>query len=78
MPNQVQIAVRDEGLGIDPEDLPHIFEKFHRASKEACAVKGTGLGLALSKTIVEAHGGRMWAESKGPGKGAVFYFTLPL
>ena len=75
---EIQISVRDEGLGIDSEDLPHIFEKFHRASKEAAAVKGTGLGLALSKSIVEAHGGRIWAVSGGRNKGAVFHFTLPL
>ncbi|MFH1347239.1 MAG: HAMP domain-containing sensor histidine kinase [Candidatus Margulisiibacteriota bacterium] len=75
--NHIQVSVRDEGLGIDPEDLPHIFEKFHRANKEAAAVRGTGLGLALSKTIVEAHGGRMWAVSGGRGKGAVFHLTLP-
>ena len=75
---EIQISVRDEGLGIDPEDLPHIFEKFHRAGKEAAAVKGTGLGLALSKSIVEVHGGRIWAVSGGRYKGAVFHFTLPL
>ncbi|MBN2058486.1 MAG: hypothetical protein JW782_06805 [Candidatus Saganbacteria bacterium] len=76
--SEVQVAVRDEGLGIEAEDLPNIFEKFHRASKEAAQVRGTGLGLALSKSIVEAHGGRMWAVSSGRNKGAVFYFTLPL
>ncbi|MFH1683526.1 MAG: HAMP domain-containing sensor histidine kinase [Candidatus Margulisiibacteriota bacterium] len=76
--NKIQVSVRDEGLGIDPEDLPHIFEKFHCANKEAAAVRGTGLGLALSKTIVEAHGGQIWAVSGGRGKGAVFHFTLPL
>lgn len=78
MEKEVQVAVRDEGLGIDPKDLPHIFDKFYRASKEAAAVRGTGLGLALSKGIVEAHGGRIWAVSGGRDKGAVFYFTLPL
>jgi signal transduction histidine kinase len=71
--------VRDEGIGIDPVDLEHIFEKFYRATnKEAATVKGTGLGLALSKTIVEMHGGRIGATSKGIGQGSVFYFTLPL
>jgi signal transduction histidine kinase len=76
---EIQISVRDEGIGIDPEDLPHIFDKFHRAAgKEAAFVRGTGLGLALCKSIVEAHGGRIWAVSGGPDKGAVFYFTLPL
>ncbi|MEE8637920.1 MAG: HAMP domain-containing sensor histidine kinase [Candidatus Margulisiibacteriota bacterium] len=74
----VQVSVRDEGMGIDPEDLPHIFERFYRASKETVAVRGTGLGLALTKGILEAHGGRIWAVSGGPDKGAVFYFTLPL
>lgn len=75
---KVQVAVRDEGMGIDPADLPHIFDKFYRASKESAAAKGTGLGLALSKAIVEAHGGRIWAVSSGPGLGSIFYFTLPL
>jgi signal transduction histidine kinase len=75
---QVQVSIRDEGLGIDPQDLPHIFEKFYRSSKEAAAVRGTGLGLALSKGIIEAHGGRLWAVSSGRDKGAVFHFTLPL
>jgi signal transduction histidine kinase len=74
----VLVAVRDEGLGIDPVDLPHIFERFYRASKESAQRKGTGLGLAISKSIIEAHGGRMWAVSAGVGKGAVLYFALPL
>jgi len=75
---EVQVSVRDEGLGIKAEDLPHIFQRFYRASKEAVAVRGTGLGLALTRGIVEAHGGRIWAVSGGENKGAVFHFTLPL
>ena len=75
---EVVASVRDEGVGIDPLDLPHIFERFYRASKESSQRKGTGLGLAISKSIVEAHGGRMWAASGGLGKGAVFYFALPI
>ncbi len=75
---EVLASVRDEGVGIDPGDLPHIFERFYRASKESSARKGTGLGLAICKSIVEAHGGRMWAASGGLGKGAVFYFALPI
>jgi signal transduction histidine kinase len=79
MDSVVEVSVRDEGLGIDQQDLPHIFEKFHRAnSTEAAQVRGTGLGLALSKLIVEAHGGRIWATSGGRGQGAVLHFTLPL
>jgi signal transduction histidine kinase len=72
------VSVRDEGVGIHPTDLPHIFERFYRASKESTERKGTGLGLALCRTIVEGHGGRLWAVSAGPGQGAVFHFTLPL
>lgn len=77
-PGEIEFSICDEGLGITPEDLPYIFEKFHRGSKEAGAVRGTGLGLALSKTIIEAHGGRMWAESAGRNQGSTFHFTLPL
>ncbi|MDD4179291.1 MAG: HAMP domain-containing sensor histidine kinase, partial [Candidatus Margulisbacteria bacterium] len=75
---ELEIAVRDEGAGITATDLPHIFEKFYRASKENVQIKGTGLGLALSRAIIEAHGGKMWATSDGLGKGSTFYFTLPL
>jgi signal transduction histidine kinase len=75
---EVQVAVRDEGIGINAGDVAHIFEKFYRAGKESAERKGTGLGLALSRLIVEAHGGKLWAVSAGPGQGAVFYFTLPL
>jgi len=74
---EVIFSIRDEGLGIDPIDFPHIFEKFYRASKESAERKGTGLGLALSKSIIEAHGGRMWVVSAGLGMGAVFSFALP-
>jgi len=75
---ELVISVRDEGLGIDPVDLPHIFDKFYRASKESAERKGTGLGLALSKIIVETHGGKMWASSAGLGRGAELFVTLPL
>ncbi len=71
------IRVRDQGQGIDPAKLPLLFQKFsqlHDAGRGA----GTGLGLAICKGIVEAHGGRIWAESEGEGKGATFTFTLPV
>ncbi len=71
------IRVRDRGQGIDPAKLPRLFQKFsqlHDAGRGA----GTGLGLAICKGIVEAHGGRIWAESEGEGKGATFTFTLLL
>src|SRR3989339_395376 len=77
--NKIYISVKDEGIGVEPGDLDHLFEKFYRTSnKEGAKRKGTGLGMALSKSIIEKHGGRMWAESEGRGKGAIFIFTLPI
>ena len=75
----VAVAFADKGRGIPAELLPELFRKFPRASGEATAsgVDGSGLGLAVCKGIVEAHGGRIWAESDGPGLGAKFTFTLP-
>ncbi len=71
----VSISVVDEGRGIPAENLPHLFRKFSRLQSEEQG-GDTGLGLAISKGIVEAHGGRIWAESDGPGMGARFTFTL--
>ena len=71
----VAVSVSDEGRGIPAESLPHLFRKFSRI--EAGEQAGdTGLGLAICKGIVEAHGGRIWAESDGPGLGARFTFTI--
>ena len=72
----VAFSVADEGRGIPAESLPHLFRKFSRAQSEEQA-GDTGLGLAICKGIVEAHGGRIRAESDGPGMGARFTFTLP-
>jgi signal transduction histidine kinase len=74
----VEICVSDQGLGLTPDVLPQLFEKFFRVDDpERWAIRGTGLGLAICREIVEAHGGRIWAESDGPGRGSRFYFTLP-
>jgi signal transduction histidine kinase len=72
----VRIFVRDEGIGIETDDLERIFEKFSTLPKPAWASKGTGLGLYITKQIVDALGGNIWAESK-PGGGTTFFFTLP-
>jgi PAS domain S-box-containing protein len=75
-PGQLLFQVADRGIGIPEEAKPHLFERFYRAEGETVR-GGTGLGLYISKQIVEAHGGRIWAESK-LGKGSTFSFTLPL
>jgi signal transduction histidine kinase len=73
----VHVSVRDGGPGIAPEDLPHIFERFYRGDKSrARSSGGTGLGLSIAKALIEAHGGRIWAEN-APQGGACFHFTVP-
>jgi PAS domain S-box-containing protein len=71
--DEVLLSVTDSGPGISPEELPRLFDRYWRA--EGQRHKGAGLGLAIAKGLVEAHGGRIWAESE-PGAGATFYFTL--
>jgi two-component system, OmpR family, sensor histidine kinase VicK len=66
------VSIKDTGVGIDPEILPRLFSKFATKAETS----GTGLGLFISKGIIEAHGGRMWAENNMDGKGATFYFSL--
>jgi len=73
---ELRISVSDTGIGILPEELPHIFEKFYRGRAEE-EVSGSGLGLSIAKQIVEAHGGKIWVEST-PGQGSTFTFTLPV
>jgi signal transduction histidine kinase len=72
-PREILVAVADDGPGIPPENLPHIFDRYWRGQ---ASYKGTGLGLPISQSIVAAHGGRIWVDSQ-PGAGATFSFTLP-
>ncbi|HJR84245.1 MAG TPA: sensor histidine kinase [Nitrososphaeraceae archaeon] len=73
MSNKVKVIVKDTGTGIHPEVFPKLFSKFVTRSD-----RGTGLGLFISKSIIEAHGGKIWAESSSQQEGATFIFTLPL
>lgn len=77
--NEATVSVRDHGRGLSTQALSRLFRKFSQVPDErGVSAAGAGLGLAICKGIVEAHGGRIWAESAGPGTGATFTFTLPL
>jgi len=73
---EVEVQIKDEGIGIRPEDIEKLFERYYRVQGNH-TISGFGIGLYLSAEIVERHGGRIWAESE-EGKGSVFHFTLPL
>jgi signal transduction histidine kinase len=72
--DEILFTVRDNGPGIHPDELPHVFERYWQARENDR--RGVGLGLSIAKGIVDLHGGRISAESE-PGKGATFYFTIP-
>lgn len=74
-PGEVRFIVRDTGAGIPADEVARIFERFYRVDKSRTG-RGTGLGLSIAKHIVEAHGGKIWAEST-EGQGSTFYFTIP-
>ena len=77
--SQIEVTVSDTGLGIDPEFLPHVFERFSQADASSTRKhRGLGLGLAIVKNLVELHGGTIDANSEGRGKGATFRVRLPL
>lgn len=76
--NQAVIGIKDTGIGVAREDLSQLFSKFKQLQNSDHSRKGTGLGLVVSKGIVETHGGKIWAESAGENLGSTFYFSLPL
>jgi len=75
--DSVIVCVSDEGPGIDPQDIPHVFDRFYRAPEMARNTKGAGLGLFLTRAIIEAHNGHIWIDTV-PGQGARFCFSLPI
>lgn len=76
-PDRVQFSVRDEGVGLSKEDMDDLFQPFPHIKVEGVR-HGSGLGLSICKGIVELHGGEIWAESEGRGKGSTFYFQIPM
>jgi signal transduction histidine kinase len=75
LPGAVEVAVSDTGPGIAPDDISKVFERFWHAGRQS-KVRSTGLGLAIARGIVDAHGGRLWVDST-VGRGSTFFFTLP-
>ncbi|RPI66022.1 MAG: two-component sensor histidine kinase, partial [Geobacteraceae bacterium] len=77
--DEVQVSVQDTGIGIAAEHLPYVFDRFYRAdSSRSRGSGGSGIGLTIARHLVIAHGGRIWADSPGLGKGSTFSFMLPV
>ena len=78
--NEVRISVKDTGIGIPPEHIANLFTRFYRVDKSRSrqAGGGSGIGLTVARHLVEAHGGRIWAESRGEGQGSMFTFSLKI
>jgi signal transduction histidine kinase len=75
--NRIAIVIKDKGIGIPPAELKRIFKRFYRSDTSRNGAKGTGLGLFIVKSIIERHGGRVKADSRGEGKGSTFLIQLP-
>src|SRR5438093_12095280 len=76
--SQALVSIKDTGQGLDPEVMPHLFTKFGTKSPLHGVQMGTGLGLFISKSIIEAHGCKIWADNNADAKGATFTFRLPV
>ena len=73
----VTVSVADTGIGMTQEEIDRIFDEFYKADSARHDIQSTGLGMSICKRIVEKHGGSIWVESPGPGKGTTVFFTLP-
>jgi len=76
--DKVKISVEDNGIGMTKEQIKKIFDEYYKADNSRHDFDSSGLGMAICKRIITKHGGRIWAESNGPGKGSTFHFTLPI
>jgi len=74
--DEIKVIIKDTGVGMTKEQVKRIFDEFYKADQKTSDYHSTGLGLAICKRIIEKHGGKIWAESPGPGEGSIFYFTL--
>ena len=74
---EILVSIQDTGIGMTKEQLERLFDEFYKADSSRHDFDSSGLGMSIAKRIVEKHGGRIWAESEGIGKGSIFYFTLP-
>jgi signal transduction histidine kinase len=78
--DEIWVSVKDSGIGIPPEHIANLFTRFYRVDKSRSrnAGGGSGIGLTIAKHLVDAHGGRIWVESKGEGQGSTFTFSLKI
>ncbi|MFN0070842.1 MAG: ATP-binding protein [Chloroflexota bacterium] len=75
---EARVSVRDQGIGLPPDQVMRVFDRFYREAAGERVAQGLGLGLNIAQALIGLHGGRIWAESGGPGHGSTFFFTLPL
>ncbi len=75
--NFIQVTIKDTGVGLTREQIDHIFEEFYKTDNSRHKLDSTGLGLSICKVIIEKHGGKIWADSHGPGTGTSIHFTIP-